>query len=66
MSAIAIAAMSEELTRLKAARENKTRTVELALRTAEETRATLQKINKDIQDLELAIHILTKHMGQAA
>jgi predicted nucleic acid-binding Zn-ribbon protein len=66
MSAIAIAAMSEELTRLKAARENKTRTVELALRTAEDARNDLRRINKDIQDLELAIHVLTNHMGQAA
>lgn len=62
MSAIAIAAMQEELTRLRAARDNKESTVRLAESTLVRTRAELVRINKDIQDLELALHLISTHM----
>jgi predicted nucleic acid-binding Zn-ribbon protein len=66
MSAIAIAAMTEELNRLKAARDNKESTVKLAEATIARTRADLARINKDIQELEFAMLLVTNRMEAAA
>jgi uncharacterized protein YfcZ (UPF0381/DUF406 family) len=66
MSTVALAAMQEELNRLRAARENKESTVKYCEENARKTRLDLARINKDIQDLELAILLVAAHANHGA
>jgi hypothetical protein len=64
MSAIALAAMQDELARLKSARDNKQSTVLLAEATVRKARDDLTRINRDIQELELAIGLVTAQQAR--